>query len=96
MTPPDGSAPEQERKDLLRRALLEVKAARAKADALQRARTEPIAGVGIGCRFPGGADGPEAFWDLLVSGRNAVTEIPAGRWDAGAFYDPDPAAPGRT
>ena len=55
-----------------------------------------IAVVGLGCRFPGGADSPEAFWDLLVSGRNAVTEIPADRWDADAYYDPDPDAPART
>jgi len=92
----NGVGSEHERKDLLRRALIEVKTARARADALHRARTEPIAVVGIGCRFPGGADGPEAFWDLLVSGRNAVTEIPADRWDADAYYDPDPDAPART
>src|ERR1019366_147561 len=55
-----------------------------------------IAVVGIGCRFPGGADSPEAFWDLLLSGRNAVTEVPADRWDVDAFYDPDPDAPHRT
>ncbi len=56
---------------------------------------EPIAIVGIGCRFPGGANGPEAYWDLLAAGRDAVTEVPAERWDAEAFYDPDPMAPGR-
>ena len=94
--PANGAGSEHERKDLLRRALIEVKTARARADALQLARTEPIAVVGIGCRFPGGADSPEAFWDLLVSGRNAVTEIPADRWDADAYYDPDPDAPART
>jgi acyl transferase domain-containing protein/acyl-CoA synthetase (AMP-forming)/AMP-acid ligase II len=55
-----------------------------------------IAVVGVGCRFPGGSGSPEAFWDLLVSGRNAVTGIPADRWDADAYYDPDPDAPGRT
>ncbi|WP_396229879.1 type I polyketide synthase, partial [Frankia sp. CpI1-P] len=46
---------------------------------------EPIAIVGIGCRFPGGADGPESFWRLLREGRDAVTEVPADRWDATAF-----------
>ncbi|HEX6042106.1 type I polyketide synthase, partial [Longimicrobium sp.] len=55
---------------------------------------EPIAIVGIGCRFPG-ADGPEAFWRLLWEGTDAVTEVPADRWDVDALYDPDPAVPGR-
>ncbi|MGH3558261.1 MAG: beta-ketoacyl synthase N-terminal-like domain-containing protein, partial [Mycobacterium sp.] len=56
---------------------------------------EPIAIVGIGCRFPG-ADGPAAFWQLLSDGVDAITEIPPDRWDADAFYDPDPSAPGTT
>lgn len=56
---------------------------------------EPIAVVGIGCRFPGDVDGPDSFWDLLVEGRNAISRIPADRWDADAFYDPDPLTPGR-
>jgi myxalamid-type polyketide synthase MxaE and MxaD len=55
---------------------------------------EPIAIVGMGCRYPG-ADGLDAFWDLLRHGRDAVTEVPASRWDVDAFYDPDPAAPGK-
>jgi acyl transferase domain-containing protein len=61
-----------------------------------RPRHEPIAIVGMGCRFPGGADSPEAFWRLLADGRDAITEVPPGRWDAAAIYDPDPSVPGRT
>jgi len=57
--------------------------------------TEPVAVVGIGCRFPGNVTGPDSFWDLLVNGEDAITEVPADRWDVDAFYDPDPAAPGR-
>jgi phthiocerol/phenolphthiocerol synthesis type-I polyketide synthase B len=57
--------------------------------------TEPVAVVGIGCRFPGDVTGPESFWDLLVEGRNAISRIPADRWDAEGFYDPDPLTPGR-
>ncbi|MEV0033320.1 SDR family NAD(P)-dependent oxidoreductase [Nocardia sp. NPDC050793] len=53
-----------------------------------------IAIVGIGCRFPG-ADGPKEFWDLLRAGVDAITEVPADRWDGAALYDPDPDAPGR-
>ncbi|MFD6142354.1 beta-ketoacyl synthase N-terminal-like domain-containing protein [Promicromonospora sp. NPDC060271] len=58
--------------------------------------TEPIAVVGIGCRFPGGVQGPEAFWDLLVQGRSGVVDVPEDRWDLGSVYDADPGAPGRT
>lgn len=56
---------------------------------------EPIAVVGASCRLPGGADTPELFWDLLRKGRDAVTEIPATRWDVESFYDADPEAPGK-
>ncbi|MGV0731662.1 SDR family NAD(P)-dependent oxidoreductase [Mycolicibacter sinensis] len=57
------------------------------------AADEPIAIVGIGCRFPG-ADGPEAFWRLLSGGVDATGEVPADRWDVDAFYNPDPSVPG--
>ncbi len=56
----------------------------------------PIAVIGLSCRFPGGATDPEAFWQLLESGRDAVGEVPAWRWSTDRWYDPDPAAPGRT
>ncbi|TAJ15956.1 MAG: SDR family NAD(P)-dependent oxidoreductase, partial [Planctomycetota bacterium] len=56
---------------------------------------DPIAIVGIACRFPGGATDPESYWRLLMSGRDAITEIPASRWDLDAWYDADRAAPGK-
>jgi len=58
-------------------------------------RADPIAIIGMGCRFPGGADSPEAFWDLLANGVDAVRPVPADRWDAQAVYDADPSAPGK-
>jgi acyl transferase domain-containing protein/aryl carrier-like protein len=57
---------------------------------------EPIAVVGIGCRFPGRANDPEMFWRLLEAGVDAVTEIPSDRWDLRAFHHPDPSRPGKT
>ncbi|MDT5191108.1 MAG: phthiocerol/phenolphthiocerol synthesis type-I polyketide synthase, partial [Mycobacterium sp.] len=56
---------------------------------------EPVAVVGIGCRFPGDVVGPEGYWAFLTNGGDAISEVPADRWDADAFYDPDPLAPGR-
>ncbi|MDZ4344458.1 MAG: beta-ketoacyl synthase N-terminal-like domain-containing protein [Candidatus Binatia bacterium] len=64
------------------------------ADQNREATTEPIAIIGIGCRFPG-AHGPEAFWRLLREGVDAITEVPAERFNLHAFYDPDPAIPGK-
>jgi len=79
----------------LQRAALVVKQLRAKVDALERARNEPIAIVGLSCRFPGGAVTPEAYWQLLANGVDAITEIPPERWDVDAYYDPDPDAVGK-
>ncbi|HEX8119391.1 MAG TPA: polyketide synthase, partial [Pyrinomonadaceae bacterium] len=76
-------------------AVLALKEMQAKLDAAERARTEPIAIIGMACRFPGGADSPEAFWRLLREGRDAITEVPPSRWDVDAYYDPDPEAPGK-
>ena len=54
---------------------------------------EPIAIIGIGCRFPGAND-PESFWRLLHHGVDAITEMPK-RWDIDSLYDPEPATPGK-
>jgi acyl transferase domain-containing protein/acyl-CoA synthetase (AMP-forming)/AMP-acid ligase II/acyl carrier protein len=59
-----------------------------------RVEREPIAIVGIGCRLPGAED-PDAFWRMLRDGGDAITEVPADRWDRDAFYHPEPATPGR-
>lgn len=55
---------------------------------------EPIAIIGVGCRFPG-AKNPEAFWQLLCKGEDAITEVPADRWDVDALYDPTPGSRGK-
>ncbi len=55
---------------------------------------EPVAVIGLGCRFPKASD-PRAFWRLLTEGGDAIVEVPCDRWNAGAFYDPDPDAPGK-
>jgi acyl transferase domain-containing protein/thioesterase domain-containing protein len=75
--------------DRLREAVIALKELRTERDALARARTEPIAIVGMACRFPGGAVTPDDFWRLLEGGEDAVAEVPAGRWR----LDPDGVSP---
>ena len=55
---------------------------------------EPIAIIGMACRFPGAEDS-ETFWQFLRDGRDAITAVPPERWDSKAFYDPTPATPGK-
>ncbi|MEU5204709.1 type I polyketide synthase [Kribbella sp. NPDC020789] len=58
---------------------------------------EPIAIVSMGCRFPGGAHSPDAFWRLVLDETDAITSLPADRgWDVENLYDPDPDRPGTT
>jgi acyl transferase domain-containing protein len=54
-----------------------------------------VAIVGIGCRFPGGSDDPDSFWDFLINKRDCIIKVPSDRWSIDKFYDPDPEAPGR-
>lgn len=56
---------------------------------------EPIAIIGIGCRFPGGASNPKKFWEILCNGIDAITDVPPDRWDMRRFYDPDSDKPGK-
>lgn len=56
---------------------------------------EPIAIIGIGCRFPGQVESPDDYWNLLVNGVDAITPVPTDRWDVKAFYDPNPTKAGK-
>lgn len=78
----------------LKRALLAIEKLQAQLDAQARSRSEPIAIVGMSCRFPG-AETVEAFWELLRNGVDAIREVPPDRWDIDAYYDPIAGLPGK-
>jgi polyketide synthase 3/4 len=56
----------------------------------------PVAVIGMACRLPGGIDSPQRLWEALLRGDDFVGEIPADRWDADLYYDPEPGVPGRS
>ena len=85
-----------DRKELLKSAVVRIEQLEKRLATAEQRQHEPIAIVGIGCRFPGGADNPDAFWQLLRDGvGRRSSRSPPDRWDIDAFYDPDPDAPGK-
>ena len=78
----------------LKQALLALEEMEARLAASDRQRNEPIAVIGMGCRFPGAAN-PQKFWRALQAGADAVSEIPKSRWNLDDYYDPNPDAPGK-
>ncbi|MCG5057492.1 MAG: SDR family NAD(P)-dependent oxidoreductase [Limnoraphis sp. WC205] len=85
------NSPSTEYRELLKDALLEIRHLRQQLET----QTEAIAIIGLGCRFPGGANTPEAYWELLKNGVDAITEIPKQRWDVEKYYDSNPDIPGK-
>ncbi|WP_417629258.1 type I polyketide synthase [Nocardia lasii] len=84
-------ATEAELRAYLKRATRQLRDTRAQLDDERARAREPIAIVGMSCRFPGGITSPDHLWDALLDGRDLITEFPADRgWDVDGFYDPDP------
>ncbi len=88
------TTPTPERRAIITEALHKIDDLTARLEIAEKAKTEPIAVVGMGCRFPGGVNNPEQFWDLLYTGRSGIVRVPAERWDADAFFTDDHTVPG--
>ena len=78
----------------LKRALIALDEMKKKIDTIQNDKHEPIAIIGMGCRFPK-AKNLEEFWELLRNGVDAIQEVPKNRWAIDKFYDPEPSKPGK-
>ena len=82
-------------KEKLKKFYIALKNAQDKLAKLEAAEREPIAIIGMSCRFPGGGNTPDQYWDLLKNGEDAITDIPKNRWEKSAYYDRNGDVPGK-
>jgi len=80
--------------DLLQRALDAIDTLTTRLEQAEARTREPIAVVGLACRFPGGVASPDEYWRLLREGRSGIVEIPPDRWAVDDWYDPNPDSVG--
>ncbi|SEM19594.1 type I polyketide synthase [Rhodococcus maanshanensis] len=88
---------QQKLQHLLRRVTAELQESRAKLRELTQQASEPVAIVGMGCRFPGGVESPDDLWRLVAEGRDVVSEWPSDRgWDQTGLFSPEPGVAGKS
>lgn len=81
--------------DAVKKLFVEYKKTQEKLQQLEQQRQEPLAIIGASCRFPGGANDLQLFWQVLADGINTITPVDPRRWDAAHYYAPEQAAPGK-
>lgn len=92
----DENTEQLKRKELLKQAYLKIQELQHRLEEKDRAGFgEPIAIIGMGCRFPGGVRDAETLWKMLKTGTDTVGDIPSDRWDLEKYFDPDPGKTGR-
>ena len=88
---------EERLREYLKRAAKDLRKSNQRLEDLERQVREPVAVVGMGCRFPGGVVGPDGLWEVVVSGRDVMSGFPVDRgWDVEGVFDPDPGRVGRS
>ncbi|KAA1242458.1 polyketide synthase, partial [Mycobacterium simiae] len=81
----------------LKKVAIELDETRARLRDSEKRTSEPVAIVGMGCRFPGGVDSPRGLWEMVRSGADVVSQFPTDRgWDVEGLFDADPDAAGKT
>ena len=69
-------------------AIEEIEGLRRQVESLKDESVEPVAVIGVGCRFPGDVRTPDQYWDFLKQGSDGIVPIPPDRWDAAKYFDP--------